>query len=61
VNALFSAKREYKKVTEGIKEELPTEDDGESVPVDYTIEISNLELVQDVSSLLDFIESHDIE
>ena len=32
-NALFSTKREFKKVSEGTKEGLPNKDDGESVLV----------------------------
>ena len=33
VNVLFSANREFNKVSEDLKEGLPTEDDGESVLV----------------------------
>jgi len=47
VIALFHAKSEFKRVSEGTKK-LPIKNDEESFLVDKTSEISNLELLKDI-------------
>jgi hypothetical protein len=57
VNALFSVKRVFIRDTEGDKKEKSTENGGLSYVVDYTFEISNLDLVRDLIEIHDFLNT----
>ena len=52
VNSLFLAKSQFMRSSGCIKEKLPIENDEESSLVDKTFEISNLELIRDIESIV---------
>ncbi len=51
VNSLFLAKSQFKRTSGGVNKKLPINSDEESSLVDYTIEISNLDLVKDIEEI----------
>jgi len=52
VNSLFLAKFQFMRASEGRKEKLLTKIDEESSLVDNRFEISNLELIRDMDSII---------
>ncbi len=59
VNILFSVKRSFSNEKADIKKGLPIKSDEESTLVDYTIEISNLDLMGDIIEIIDYVELTD--
>ena len=63
VNSLFLAKSQYKVDSGGTNIKLPIKSDEESSLVDYTIEISNLDLVMsifDIQNLLEYLSKYSL-
>ena len=54
VNSLFFAKSQFKRTSEGVNKKLPINSDEESSLVDYTVELSNLDLFRDLMELFYF-------